>query len=58
MRFFNGISWDKMLHKEIQAPWIPSVKSRFDTSLFDPYQVDDTIDYSFKDPGNGWDADF
>ena len=47
-----------MLKREIKAPWIPNVKSKADVSLFDPYDVNDEIDYSFKDPGNGWDADF
>ena len=43
--------------KAEKAPWIPKLKSDTDTSLFDPYEVDDTVDTSYVDSGN-WDADF
>ena len=56
---FNGAktSWDALFEKAEKAPWIPKLKSDTDTSLFDPYEVDDTVDTSYVDSGN-WDADF
>lgn len=34
--FFRNINWDDVYHKRIPAPFIPSVKSKTDTSNFDP----------------------
>ena len=55
--FFAKTSWDALFEKAEKAPWIPKLKSDTDTSLFDPYEVDDTVDTSYVDSGN-WDADF
>eukprot|EP00042_Codosiga_hollandica_P053321 m.696079 g.696079 ORF g.696079 m.696079 type:complete len:1114 (+) comp58672_c0_seq12:832-4173(+) len=34
--FFRGVQWEKMLHKQIKAPFIPKLTSVRDVSNFDP----------------------
>uniref|UniRef100_A0A7S2FKJ3 cGMP-dependent protein kinase n=1 Tax=Octactis speculum TaxID=3111310 RepID=A0A7S2FKJ3_9STRA len=55
--WFADIDMEKMIQKEIVAPWVPVVTDPLDTRNFDPYGVDDTIDRSYVDSGN-WDAEF
>lgn len=52
--WFGDVDMVKMVQKEIPAPWVPVVKDPLDTSNFDPYGVDDTIDKSYVDRAN-WD---
>jgi serine/threonine protein kinase len=33
--FFNGLSWEKLMKKEIEAPWKPRIESDIDTRNFD-----------------------
>eukprot|EP00049_Salpingoeca_infusionum_P009717 m.165060 g.165060 ORF g.165060 m.165060 type:complete len:517 (+) comp14418_c0_seq1:373-1923(+) len=33
--FFKDVNWDDLLHKRTPAPWVPQVKSPYDTSNFD-----------------------
>ena len=56
-RFFEKMQWDALLEKSEKAPWIPAVKDELDTSLFEPYEINDAIDPNYVDSGN-WDKDF
>ena len=38
--FFNGFNWDDLLNKRIKAPFIPKVKSNYDTKYFFTEDVD------------------
>lgn len=49
--------WDACLAKRIPAPWIPTLKSPFDTSNFE-HTGDDHDPMPYTDDGTGWDADF
>lgn len=56
-RFFRGLDWDALARKEVQPPWVPSLRSAVDTSCFDEYdERDDTQPY--KAGGDDWDRDF
>jgi hypothetical protein len=33
--FFRGVDWDDIYHKRVPAPFMPTIKSRADTSNFD-----------------------
>ena len=52
-----GFDWVRLLQKEIQAPWIPKLKSKKDTAFFEPPdEPEDNRPY--EDDGTGWDKDF
>jgi len=34
--YFKGMDWDKLLRKEIPAPFVPPVKDKMDVSMVDP----------------------
>ena len=54
---FAGFDWVRLLQKEIQAPWIPKLKSKKDTAFFEPPdEPEDNRPY--EDDGTGWDKDF
>ena len=55
--WFRGLDWRELYRKRIKAPWIPDIKSHLDTSNFEPYDEDDSVD-PYMDNGNGWDNDF
>ena len=55
---FSGFSWNKLLQKEIKAPWIPKLKSKQDTSLFEPPEDDEIIRQYNNDDPSGWEKDF
>jgi len=53
----SGFDWVRLLQKEIQAPWIPKLKSKKDTAFFEPPdEPEDNRPY--EDDGTGWDKDF
>jgi cGMP-dependent protein kinase len=55
--FYRGFDWVRLLQKEIQAPWIPKLKSKKDTAFFEPPdEPEDNRPY--EDDGTGWDKDF
>ena len=56
--FFKGLSWNKLLQKETKAPWIPKLKSKKDTSLFEPPEDDEVIRQYNNDDPSGWEKDF
>jgi cGMP-dependent protein kinase len=56
--FYKGFSWNKLLQKEIKAPWIPKLKSKQDTSLFEPPEDDEIIRQYNNDDPSGWEKDF
>jgi hypothetical protein len=56
-KFFKGLDWHVLAAKKIAAPWVPPVKDAFDTSCFDAYEGDESIQ-SYSDDGSGWDAEF
>ena len=37
----GDFDWNKLLAKEIVPPWVPSLKSEYDTSQFDSYPDDE-----------------
>lgn len=39
--WFNGVDWDALLRKQIQAPFVPPVRHAGDTSNFEEYPEDD-----------------
>lgn len=55
--FFAGFDFDSYTAKTMKAPWLPPVKSPTDTSNFDPFEIDNTVDKNYKDKGD-WDKDF
>lgn len=36
-RFFQGVPFDRMLDCQIDAPWVPELKSQRDTAFFENY---------------------
>ena len=38
--FFKQIDWNKLVRKELKAPYVPKIKSSTDTSNFDDYDDD------------------
>lgn len=36
-RFFRGVPFDRMLECQIEAPWVPELKSHRDTAFFENY---------------------
>jgi len=55
------LSLDKEAYKNktIKAPWLPNIKSKTDTSSFDPIADDGHNDNSnYVDTGDRWDAEF
>ena len=56
--FFAGLDFEKLVAREIAAPWQPTVASNTDASHFDPCDIDHVrFDASYKDETE-WDADF
>jgi len=43
--FFSKTDWAKMLKRQEPAPYVPTIKSRTDTSNFDDYEDDDAGDW-------------
>lgn len=56
-KWFRGVDWAALEAKRIAAPWVPPLKDPFDTSHFDPYDEDDTVE-PYSDDGSGWETDF
>lgn len=57
-KWFKSIDFDKLLAKQIKAPWVPALKGITDTSNFDPYATDEHIDDGKFSDNSGWDRDF
>jgi len=55
--YFEKFDFAAYTKKTMPAPWLPPVKGDADASNFDPFDVDNTIDKSYKDKGD-WDKDF
>ncbi|KAL4460281.1 hypothetical protein ABPG74_000032 [Tetrahymena malaccensis] len=36
-KWFKGVNWDKIYHKQIPSPWMPQLKSIDDVSYFEKY---------------------
>ncbi|KAL4507268.1 hypothetical protein ABPG72_002061 [Tetrahymena utriculariae] len=36
-KWFKGVNWDKIYHKQIPSPWMPQLKSKDDVSYFEKY---------------------
>merc|ERR1719359_2206458 len=56
-KWFNPIDWEKLLQKEIEPPFKPSVKSSTDTSNFDDYPDSDELPpvvNQAQDPFSSW----
>jgi len=52
--YFKGMDWDKILRKEVKAPFVPPVKGKMDVSMVDPAFTSEkpTIDDG-TDPSDG-----
>ena len=52
-KWFNSISFERYLDREVTAPWLPKVSSITDTSNFDSYATDDHQDHGkYVDKGD------
>lgn len=56
-RFFRSLDWEDLKAKRIPAPWKPKLRDLLDTSNFDSYDEDDSVQ-PYIDDGSGWDKDF
>jgi len=56
--FYKGFSWNKLLQKEIVAPWLPKIKNKKDTSFFEPPDEPEVIRPYNNDDPSGWEKDF
>ena len=36
--FFDGVCFEDLFNLSIDAPWIPDIKSSYDTKFFDSYR--------------------
>lgn len=36
-KWFRGVDWDLVYGKQIEAPWIPTIKNKDDVSWFEKY---------------------
>jgi len=55
--WLKTIDYNELRRKRIKAPWIPPIKDSFDTSNFDEYPEDDTIE-PYTSNGSNWDEKF
>ncbi len=56
-KFFREVDWAALFAKRIPAPWRPKLANATDTSHFDEYDEDDTME-PYVDDGSHWDRDF
>eukprot|EP00928_Gymnodinium_smaydae_P026769 TRINITY_DN2091_c0_g2_i1.p1 TRINITY_DN2091_c0_g2~~TRINITY_DN2091_c0_g2_i1.p1 ORF type:complete len:783 (+),score=222.21 TRINITY_DN2091_c0_g2_i1:297-2351(+) len=56
--FFGGFDWDAMFNLKLDPPYKPTVKSKKDAANFTARAEDMPPQIPYKDPKNGWDADF
>jgi hypothetical protein len=54
--YFEKFEFDKLLAKELHAPWKPKVKNKMDHSNFDPF--DDDLDIMEYNGRQSWCEDF
>ncbi len=54
--YFEKFDFDKLLKKELKAPWKPKVKNKMDHSNFDPF--DDDLDIMEYNGRQSWCEDF
>ena len=52
------MDFEKLLKRELPAPWVPQLKDDFDSSNFDPYDEDEYVIEPYQDDGSNWYADF
>ncbi len=55
--WFSGFDWQRLLRKELSAPWVPPIKNPMDTSNFDPFDDPEVIDRNIGDTSE-WDSTF
>jgi len=53
-----GFDWRQLQQRSMQAPYIPLIRGNTDLSHVDTTEKELPADLPYKDPGNGWDADF
>jgi protein kinase A len=56
-KWFSDFDFDRMLSRQITAPWLPKIASVTDTSNFDPMEEAEVVDNNYVCRGN-WDAAF
>jgi len=47
--YFKGLDWDAIIRKEVEPPFVPSVKGKIDTSQMDAYFLAETPKITFND---------
>jgi serine/threonine protein kinase len=55
--YFKKFDFESYAAYQMKAPWLPILKGGTDTSNFDPFEVDNTVDESYKDTKD-WFRDF
>jgi cGMP-dependent protein kinase len=55
--WYKGLDWDALYNKKLQAPHLPQIKSKTDTSNFVNYGENDE-EMIYIDDGSNWDKDF
>lgn len=55
-KWFDGFSWDSFRNEELEAPYVPNLKSPTDTSNFDTYPDDNGPEPA--DDVTGWEIGF
>jgi len=53
-RWFADVDFDALRRRQLPAPWKPKIKSDYDTSNFEQYDIDDSYDKSYKDNPKLW----
>jgi len=56
--WYKDFDWDKLVKREIKAPFVPNIKSDIDISNFDDYGDDEDEIQPYTDDGSNWDAEF
>eukprot|EP00924_Labyrinthula_sp_SR-Ha-C_P011674 maker-scaffold_17-snap-gene-5.49-mRNA-1 protein AED:0.14 eAED:0.14 QI:0/1/0.5/1/1/1/2/50/949 len=54
---FEGLDWERLYLRQLEAPWVPSLKSDRDMNYFMKYPEEDEEE-EYEDDGTNWDAEF
>lgn len=54
-RWFRSFDWNGLIMRTMPPPYKPELRSKFDTSMFDPFNDEEDVP---EDEMSGWDIDF